>query len=187
MKKIYEIETEKLRLRQWKDSDYKAFAKMNSDKDVMKHFPNILTQNQSNELADKCRFLISIQGWGFWAVEEKSTKEFIGFVGLNKPGYDLPFNPCVEIGWRLDKKYWGKGYATQAAKAVLNFAFEELKLEEVYAFTSVLNKKSYLVMERIGMKNTNNNFFHPLFPKNHKLQEHYLYKISNETKHKKSY
>jgi len=187
MKRIYELNTKRLKLRQWKDEDYLPFSIMSEDKEVMKYFYSYtLTSLESNEIADKCRFLISIQGWGFWAVEEKETGNFIGFVGLNQPGYDLPFGSCIEIGWRLDKKYWGKGYAFEAAKKVLDFAFRELNLKEIYAFTSILNKKSYTLMERIGMKNTKNNFLHPLVPVKHSLSEHVLYKIINQEYKKES-
>ena len=180
MKKIYELDTERLKLRQWKVEDYLPFSIMSRDEEVMKYFPSTLTCLESNEIANKCRFLISIQGWGFWAVEEKETGNFIGFVGLNQPVYDLPFGTCIEIGWRLDKKYWGKGYAFEAAEKVLDFAFRELNLKEIYAFTSILNKKSYTLMKRLGMKNTKNNFSHPLVPLKHRLSEHLLYKITNQ-------
>lgn len=180
MKIIYELDTERLKLRQWKEEDYLLFSIMSADEEVMKYFPSTLTCVESNEIADKCRFLISIQGWRFWAVEEKETGNFIGFVGLNKPLYHLSFGPCIEIGWRLDKKYWGKGYVFEAATKVLDFAFRELNLKEICAFTSILNKKSYTLMERLGMKNTKNNFSHPLVPLKHRLSEHLLYKITNQ-------
>ncbi|NOX91724.1 MAG: GNAT family N-acetyltransferase [Gammaproteobacteria bacterium] len=127
----------------------------------------------------RARPLISDQLWGFWAVETKSENEFIGFVGLHKPTYDLPVTPCVEIGWRVCNKYWGKGYATEAAQESLRFAFEELKLSEVYSFTSVSNTRSWSVMERLKMENTKNNFEHPIIPEGHPLREHVLYKITS--------
>jgi len=106
-----------------------------------------------------------------------NDKSFIGFVGLHEPHYELPFNPCVEIGWRLARQYWGKGYATEAGKAALEFAFNNLNLHEVYSFAVVENMKSRSVMERLKLKNTMSNFEHPMIPENSPLREHVLYKI----------
>jgi len=107
-----------------------------------------------------------------------NSKQFIGFIGLNEPGYTLPFSPCVEIGWRLARAYWGKGYATEGAQVSLNYAFSELGLEQVYSFTSVLNKRSLAVMQRLGMINVDTNFIHPLIAETDPLCEHVLYKIT---------
>lgn len=180
MKEEVKLETERLRLRQWKESDLSLFAEMNADPVVMEYYPDILSEDESNAMANKLKGLITERSWGFWAVETKEEKEFIGFVGLHKPTYDLPVTPCVEIGWRLGKEYWGKGYATEAALESLKFAFEELKLNEVYSFASVLNKRSWAVMERVKMKNTESNFNHPIIPEGHPLREHVLYKITAE-------
>lgn len=180
MANIIEIKTERLKLRQWKKDDWPLLAKMNADPDVMKYFPATLNKNESNKMAQTIESLIADRGWGFWAVEITKTGQFIGFVGLHKPEYDLPVKDCVEIGWRLGKEYWGHGYATEAAKASLAIAFERLKLSEVYSFTSKLNKKSRSVMDRLGMINTQNNFEHPMVPKDSPLREHVLYRISNK-------
>lgn len=99
----------------------------------------------------------------------------------NKPTYELPVTTCVEIGWRLAREYWGKGYATEAAKASLDIGFRKLDLEEVYSFTSVSNWKSRAVMERLNMVNTKSNFEHPMIPQNSPLREHVLYKIDKQT------
>ena len=175
--KIIELETERLVLRQWLNEDYSAFAKMNADPVVMQYFPKILTREESNTMAVKIENRIAQNGWGFWAVELKGQASFIGFVGLNEPDYSLPVTPCVEIGWRLDKKYWGRGYATEAAEAVLEFSFKKLNLKEVYSFTPVSNSRSRALMERLNMLNTEHNFNHPLIPVNNPLREHVLYKI----------
>lgn len=172
------LNTKRLRLRQWKDSDLAVFSKMNADPTVMKYFPATLSKRDSNALAKRLKDLISLQSWGFWAVEIKESGEFIGFTGLNKPTYDLPITPCVEIGWRLATQYWGKGYATEAATAILAFAFDTLKLLEVYSFTSVINQPSIAVMERLNMCNLKRNFQHPSVPENHELREHVLYSIT---------
>ena len=180
MKAIVELETERLKLRQWKERDLPLFAEINADPDVMEYYPSALNEAESNSMANKLKQLISERSWGFWAVETKKEKQFIGFVGLHKPAYDLPVTPCVEVGWRLEKEYWGKGYATEAARESLRFAFEELKLNEVYSFASVSNKRSWSVMKRLNMVNTGYNFEHPIIPKNHPLREHVLYKITAE-------
>ncbi|MCU7873804.1 MAG: GNAT family N-acetyltransferase [Candidatus Thiodiazotropha sp. (ex Lucinoma borealis)] len=180
MAEVIELKTNRLKLRQWKESDLLPFAKMNADPAVMEYYPSILSEDESNEMAKILKGYISDRCWGFWAVEIIEEKKFIGFVGLHKPTYDLPVKNCVEVGWRLGREYWGKGYATEAAKESLRFAFEELDLTEVYSFASVSNKKSWSVMERINMVNTGNNFEHPIIPEGHHLREHVLYKITKK-------
>lgn len=178
------IETERLYLRQWQASDFAVFAEINADPEVMKYFPKLLTPKVSDIIASKCQQLIANQGWGLWAVSLKDrSKEngaFIGFVGLNDTHADMSFAPAVEIAWRLHKDYWGQGYATEAARAALNFAFTELSLDEVVSFTAVINKRSQLVMERLGMMNTRANFYHPSLDPNHRLAEHVLYNMTRQ-------
>ncbi len=178
MNKIIELRTDRLKLRQWKESDLPPFAEMNADPIVMEYYPSTLSEAESNSMANKLKDLILERSWGFWAVETTQEKKFIGFVGLHKPAYDLPVTPCIEVGWRLSKDYWGNGYATEAARESLRFAFEELGLSEVYSFTSVSNERSRFVMARLKMINTENNFEHPIIPMGHPLREHALYKIT---------
>ncbi len=181
MTKLIESTTKRLRLRQWQKDDLPVFARLNADAEVMKYYPETLSQLESNDMAERFEALLEYNGWGFWVVENLDEKRFMGFVGLNKPTYDLRVSPCVEIGWKLAKKYWGYGYATEAAKACLAVAFEKLDLPEVYSFTSVSNKKSQAVMERIGMINMEQNFDHPMMPKGSPLREHVLYKIDKKS------
>jgi RimJ/RimL family protein N-acetyltransferase len=176
--KMIELHTSRLLLRQWKKTDLPDFAEMNSNPRVMKYFPNLLTLEESIILVEKFSNRISERGWGLWALEEKSSNKFIGFTGLHEVSKDLPFGPTTEIGWRLSDKFWGNGYATEAAGKVLQFAFTELKLKEVVSFTSVINVKSEAVMKRLNMINTQSNFLHPQVPDNHPLKEHVLYKIN---------
>ncbi len=184
MLEIIEPQTDRLKLRQWRDSDRQPFAEINSDPRVMEFYPNVLTRHDSDAMIDRTRGLIEQQGWGFWAVERKNDNRFIGFVGLNIPSDALPFSPCVEIGWRLAYEHWGKGYATEAARAALITGFEDLGLAEIVSFTSVRNNRSRAVMQRLGMKNTGKNFPHPnVFPDS-RLQEHCLYSISSSQWHK---
>lgn len=178
MKNADELETVRLLLRQWKENDFPLFSSLNADPIVMEYFPGTLSEEESNIEARIIQSLIAERGWGFWAVEEKVSKNFIGFVGLHTPELELPFSPCVEVGWRLAKEYWGKGYATEAANEALNYAFNKLCLEEVYSFTSVGNSRSRSVMERLRMLNTNQNFDHPGVPEGNAHREHVLYKIT---------
>jgi len=178
MVQVIEVETDRLKLRQWKESDSPFFAEMNSDPVVMEYYPSVMSKAESDEMANKIQSLISSRGWGLWAVKEKHHKKFIGFVGLHEPIHELPFSPCVEIGWRLAKESWGKGYATEAAKAALNIAFGQLDLSKVYSFASVVNSRSRAVMDRLNMVNTHQNFEHPKVPVGSLLREHVLYEIT---------
>jgi RimJ/RimL family protein N-acetyltransferase len=180
MMSLIEATTERLLLRQWKDADVPVFAKINADPEVMEFFPGVLSEDESDDMAQIIRVKISINGWGFWAVERRDDNKFLGFVGLNAPHYELPVSPCIEIGWRLGREYWGNGYASEAARKCLEIAFKRLNLCEVYSFTSVLNLRSRAVMERIGMTNTFHNFEHPVIPEQHRLREHVLYKIERD-------
>lgn len=172
------LETARLRLRQWQEEDYAPFAQLNADPEVMEYFPAVLDRAASDQLADRIRNDIDERGWGLWAVEVKRRAPFIGFVGLNVPLDDLPYQPCVEIGWRLQTSHWGKGFATEAARAALGFAFGEIGLDEVVAFTSTLNRRSIAVMLRIGMKDTGRDFEHPRVAAGHRLRRHVLYSVS---------
>ena len=172
------ITTKRLLIRQWRPSDREPFARLNADKEVMKYFPSTLERSESDLIADTCERLINERGWGFWAVEELATSEFIGFVGIHKPTDNLPCCPCVEIGWRLAKEHWGKGYATEAALACLDFGFSDLGLQEIVSFTAVINTPSRQVMERIGMSFNDEYFEHPRVPDGHALKKHCLYRMS---------
>lgn len=174
------LETPRLRLRQWRDEDFAPFAALNADPQVMAHFPAPLDRAQSDALAVRCRELIDTQGWGFWATEIKATGEFIGFVGLNRPTAELPFSPCVEIGWRLARPFWHQGYASEAARAALHVAFDDLALAEIVAFTALGNRRSQAVMTRLGMCRAGATFEHPAVPAGHPLREHCLYRLARD-------
>jgi len=177
MTDIIELKTARLKLRQWCENDLPAFAEMNADPKVMAFYPNTLSALESDALAERLSTLLTEQSWGMWAVEKSEDNSFIGFVGLHKPSYELPVSPCVEIGWRLARGEWGKGYATEAAKAAQTFAFSELKLLTLYSFTSVINRRSQSVMKHLHMRDTEQNFDHPMLPAQSPLREHVLYKI----------
>lgn len=172
------LKTDRLQLRQWTEDDFLPFSKMCGDSAVMAFFPKLLTPNESKEVGKKIQSLIHERGWGFWAVDVSNQHKFIGFVGLHTPKESLPFSPCVEIGWRLSKSYWGNGYATEAAKACLAYAFGTLGLHEVVAFTALANLRSQAVMRKIGMRDSGQNFMHPDIEEAHPQCEHVLYKIN---------
>ncbi|OEY67326.1 GNAT family N-acetyltransferase [Marinobacter sp. X15-166B] len=173
-----QLTTRRLCLRQWQAADLPVFAELNADPAVMEYFPRPLQSIESDAMANKCQQLIADRGWGFWAVSLREQSRFIGFAGLHQPSADLPFAPCVEVGWRLHRSFWGQGYATEAATEALRFAFEELALDEVVAFSAVANQRSRAVMARLGMTDTRANFRHPDIDPGHPLCEHVLYKIT---------
>lgn len=174
----FTIETERLTLRQWQESDKAPFAKLNACPDTMKYFPRTFTEEESNAFVDKTMKIIEDKGYGLFAVEDFESEEFLGFVGLNEPNFEAPFTPCLEIGWRLHKDHWGKGYATEAAKAVLALAFERLNIPEIVSFTSSLNVPSLKVMEKIGMQRDHSgDFEHPNVEDGSPLKTHQLYRI----------
>lgn len=171
-----ELETRRLRLRQWQTTDLPLFAALNADPEVTRYLPAALSRNESDAMAQRCATLIEQHGWGFWAVELKQQQEFIGLIGLNRPGVALPFSPCVEVGWRLAHRYWGQGLATEGARACLDFGFAELGLMEIVAFTAQGNLRSQAVMQRLGMVCDPQTFDHPALPAGHPLRRHVLYR-----------
>ena len=173
-----EFNTERLAFRAWQDEHRAPFAAMNADTEVMRYFPAALTAEQSNAGIDIWLRQFADQGWSNWAVELRDTGEFIGFIGLTVPRRQLPFSPCVEIGWRLARPYWHRGYASEAARVALRFGFVDLHLEEIVAFTTLGNARSQAVMSRLGMRRTAENFQHPALPEGHALREQCLYRLT---------
>ena len=171
------VRTPRLLLRSWRDEDLAPFAAMNADPSVMEFFPRPLERAESDAAVARIREHFDRNGFGLWAVEVPGAADFIGFVGLAVPRFEAHFTPCVEIGWRLVREHWGHGYATEAARAVLDFAFLELHLEEVVSFTAEVNSRSRAVMERIGMtRSPGDDFDHPALPEGHPLRPHVLYR-----------
>jgi RimJ/RimL family protein N-acetyltransferase len=175
------IETPRLRLRQWREDDLAPFAALNTDPEVMRFFEEPLSHERSDAWARAIAAVIEDQGWGLWALERRDTGEFIGFTGLQVPRHELPFNPCVEVGWRLARSAWGQGFATEAGRASLAHAFGPLELHEVVSMTAVTNLPSRRVMERLGMtRDEQADFDHPAVSAGHPLQRHVLYRIGAE-------
>jgi RimJ/RimL family protein N-acetyltransferase len=168
-----------LRLRRWRAEDLLPFAAMNADRRVMEHFPAPLSPEESDALVARIAAHFDRHGYGLWAVEIVDVAPFAGFVGLATPRFEAPFTPCVEIGWRLAAEYWGRGYATEGARAALAFGWEARGLAEILSFTVPGNMRSRRVMEKLGMTHDpRDDFDHPLLPEGHPLRRHVLYRIA---------
>ena len=175
------IETPRLRLRDWTDADAEPFAAMNADPRVMEFFPRALDRAASDDLIAHFRESLARDGFCLYAVEVKDGNLFIGFTGLARPGFDAPFMPAIEVGWRFARESWGSGYATEAAGAVVDHAFHTLCLAALVSFTTQWNRRSQRVMEKIGMtRDSREDFIHPNLPPGHKLAPHVLYRIARD-------
>ena len=173
------LETRRLLLRRWRDSDREPFAALNADPRVMQFFPAVLSRTDSDRLVDRIEAHFEKHGFGLFAVELGQEGAFIGFIGLSVPDFEAPFTPCVEVGWRIAAAYWNQGLATEGAKAVLAYGFDSLQLSEIVSFTTVANAPSRRVMEKIGMTRApQDDFDHPKLPEGHPLRPHVLYRIS---------
>ena len=178
---VPELRTERLRLRGWLDADRSPFASLNADPEVMAHFPSILSRAASERLVDAVSDGWVANGFGLWALERLADRMFLGFTGLSRPSFEAHFTPAVEIGWRLARTAWGRGYATEAAAIALRFGFEEIGLEEIVSFTVPANVRSRAVMERLGMRrDPADDFDHPKVPEGHRLRRHVLYRLARD-------
>lgn len=175
------IQTERLILRTWEPEDAQAYYQINQDPLVIEFLRGALTMQQVNDFMAFMNKQCSEIGYGLWAVEEKASGKLIGFIGIDPVKWAYPFGPCVEIAWRLGSNFWGKGYATEGAKAVLNYGFNNCGLQEIVSFTVPANVRSIRVMEKIGMtRDLNGDFAHPKLPADHPLSKHVLYRIQKE-------
>ncbi|KAB2699608.1 GNAT family N-acetyltransferase [Ochrobactrum sp. Kaboul] len=160
------LETPRLVIRNWEDRDRDLFHTINSDEEVMHFFPFRRNRQESDEFFDRLRTMIAETGLGFYALEEKASGECIGFAGLLRTNLEphLP-DGTVEIGWRLARPFWGKGFVTEAGKALLAYGFGPLGLSEVVSFAVEANDRSTSVMRRIGMvRDASSDFDHPRVP-----------------------
>lgn len=177
---IQPFETKRLRFRDWFPEDLPEFKKMNLDPRVCRYFRNLISEESTERFyVNTIQAQFSQYGWGLYAVETLSDREFIGFIGFHKLVIDAEFSPCIEIGWRLKPSAWGLGYATEGAMACLQQGFETLGFDEVYCNTPVLNVPSENVMKRIGLQKTGE-FFYPGFPEDSPLRKHVLYYMNRE-------
>ncbi|MES0869742.1 GNAT family N-acetyltransferase [Pseudovibrio sp. SCP19] len=177
------IETERLVLRKWEPRDLDGLVEMNADPKVMEFFPAVMSKQDSERMFERLLFKQEKFGFGTPVVEEKATGRFLGLCGLGVPTYPepLPFDPCVEIGWRLIPDAWGRGVAQEAARIWLRFGFETLRLNEIVSFTSRINWRSEKVMQRLGMlRDASGDFDHPLIEDGHPLKPHMLYRLSQD-------
>lgn len=172
------IQTERLLLRRWKEEDRESFCRLNSDPRVMEFMPALLTRSESDLLVERINEHFRDHGFGLYAAELREDRTFIGYVGLAVPSFEARFTPCVEVGWRLAANHWGRGLATEGARAVVKHAFGELGLDEIVSFTVPANVRSRRVMEKIGMTHdASEDFDHPNLPVGHPLRRHVLYRL----------
>ena len=174
--------TSRLILRRPRASDREPFARINADPWVMEFFPATLTREESDALMDRIEAHHAQHGFSWSAAELRETGEFIGFIGLAVPRFDAAFTPCVEVGWRLAAGHWGRGLATEGARAVVKYGFEDLGLKKIVSFTTVGNLRSRRVMEKIGMtRDPADDFDHPGLPEGHPQRRHVLYRLQRDS------
>lgn len=171
------IRTARLLLREWREEDRDPWAAMNADPEVMEHFPATLTRAEADASFDRLSGTLAERGWGLWALEHEGR--FLGFTGLAPVGFEAAFAPAVEVGWRLRRDAWGRGFATEAARAALAYAWAELALDGVVSMTAVGNLRSRAVMERLGMtRDPGEDFDHPRVPEGSPVRRHVLYRLA---------
>lgn len=174
----YLFTSERLGFRNWKTSDIDKMAEINANKQVMEFFPSTQTAEQTALFIERMQQLLARTGFCYFAVDALEDGKLIGFIGMAEQTFDAAFTPCIDIGWRLHPDVWGKGYATECAKACLEYAFHTLKLKKVYAMAPAINQKSIAVMQKIGMHYVTN-FMHPLLLSDERLKDCVLYEINN--------
>ncbi len=171
------IETSRLHLTPMGPCHLRGLAEMNADPEVMVHFPEVMTKAQSKAYLRRMQAHWASHGFGLFALMRKSDNTFLGFTGLTCPGYETPFTPCVEVGWRLHRAAWGQGYAYEAAQACLKWGFTTLDLPEIVSFTARENLRSIALMQRLGLQSDPaEDFEHPMLAKDHQLSWHVLYR-----------
>jgi RimJ/RimL family protein N-acetyltransferase len=175
-----EVLTPRLLMRRWRESDRAPFAALNADPAVMRYFPAVLDRAESDRTIDRFEQRFDRQGFGLWALEVRATGEFIGFTGLNPMPDGLPGSGGQEVGWRLARRAWHRGYATEAATSALEVGFLGLGLPEIWSLTAVLNRPSEAVMKRLGMAN-HATCDHPALADGHVLRPHLVYRIGRES------
>ncbi|WMX13317.1 GNAT family N-acetyltransferase [Aureispira sp. CCB-E] len=173
----YLLETPRLGLRTWQESDLEPFAKINADSQAMQFYPNTLDKAATQKMLARIQQQYADYGFSVYAVDLLKDKRFIGYIGFMRPSFESYFTPCVEIGWRLDPSVWNQGLATEGALACLEYGFGTLGFQEIYSFTAEINKPSERVMQKIGLKKVDT-FLHPLLEKDSPLALHVLYKAN---------
>ena len=174
------IRTERLLMRRWRETDREPFADLNADPLTMVYFPEPLDRAASDALVDRIERQFDLLGYGLWALEIARTAQFIGFTGLSPMPEDVPGAGGTEVGWRLTRHAWHRGYATEAARAALDVAFTGVGLTEIWSMTAVLNEPSQAVMRRLGMQEVAR-FEHPRLLEGHLLRPHVTYHLAQVT------
>jgi RimJ/RimL family protein N-acetyltransferase len=175
-----EVLTPRLLMRRWRDSDRVPFAALNADPEVMRYFPAVLDRAESDRTIDRFEHRFDGQGFGLWALEVHATGEFIGFTGLNPMPDGVAGAGGLEVGWRLARRAWHRGFATEAATAALEVGFSGLGLPEIWSLTAVVNQPSEAVMKRLGMVRYAA-CDHPRVPEGQMLRPHLVYRIGRES------
>ncbi|MDR6193468.1 GNAT family N-acetyltransferase [Siphonobacter sp. SORGH_AS_0500] len=179
--KKYLFTSERLGFRNWELADIDKMHEINSDEKVMEFFPGIPTKEQTTEFVGRMKKQFDDKGFCYFAVDKLETNEFIGFIGLCEQTYEAEFTPCIDIGWRITSSEWNKGFATEGAKKCLQYALNELKLENIYSVTPKINTKSERIMVKIGLEKQYE-FEHPLLINNERLRTCVLYKTETQAK-----
>lgn len=175
------METERLIMRRWREADRRPFAELNADPEVMEHFPAPLTREQSDAMVDRIESAFDEHGYGLWALEVRATGEFVGFTGLAWQTFEARFTPALEVGWRLARSAWGRGYASEAARAAIGYGFGPAGQDELVSMTAVANLRSRAVMERLGMtRDPADDFDHPRVSAGSPVRPHVLYRLSRD-------
>lgn len=171
------IETSRLILRPWRESDLAPFAEQNADPEVMRFLGGPLTRKESDAYVRRAEAHHAVHGFCKWAVEAPGIAPLIGGVGLSYVSFDASFTPAVEVAWRLHKRFWGEGYATEAARAAIDDGFTRVGLRDIVALTTLANLPSQRVMQRLGMRR-DIEFDHPRYAADHPLRRHVLYRMA---------
>ena len=175
------ITTGRLLLRPWHDSDIESFVRMNMDPEVVEYLPSPIPESESRQFASRIREHFTKHGYGLYALESREDASFLGYTGLNWALFESDFTPALEVGWRLIRKAWGQGLATEAARACMARAFRETDISEIVSFTVPANTRSAAVMERLGMtRDPADDFIHPRLGPDHPLGAHILYRMDRD-------
>ena len=178
----YLFRSERLGFRNWLNNDIKRMSEINRDPTVMAFFPNVLPESETEKFIKRMQAQFAKKGFCYFAIDKLSDGELIGFIGLSEKTFEADFTPCIDIGWRLAKKEWNKGFATEGAKKCLEYAFNQLNLKKVVAMAPEINLRSESVMQKIGMKKAGN-FKHPELEGDKRLERCVLYEISGNGTH----
>lgn len=180
MKKGYLFTSARLGFRNWSSEDLASLLAINQDPEVMAFFPDLISREETESFINKMQAKCEEKEYCYFAVDELQGGSFIGFIGLSDQDFKASFTPCVDIGWRLARSAWGKGFATEGARRCLLYAFEELGMETVLSLCPTVNTRSWRVMENIGMQRLGT-FKHPGLKEYSKLETCYLYEIRHDS------